>query len=965
MEIIRLGLSDDDEKRPSQPASESASPPEQTKPHEPPDPPTQASSAGAPTQPDSAELPPSTPVSPGDILLQPETVELQGTELALSETSLEPSGPLEGRTDHETAAPAPSATLPAPPDSPVPELPASPPPPPPWRSFSLRSFLGQFLFVILLLLAAGGGALAGLVFVHSSDLPQIQQLMDYRPDVMTELYADDGTPIGSFALEHRVIVNYNQIPKVLKDAVLSIEDRHFEDHWGVDVIRVVRAALTDVMEWRRAQGASTLTMQLSRKLFFTPEKSFRRKFQEVLIAIQIERHFTKPQIFTLYCNQIELGHGNFGFAAAAQFYFGKRLDQLTLPEAALLAGLPRTPTGYSPLIYPDRARQRRNQVLQAMLENGKISEAEYREARSAPLVLNVQRWNNNIAPYFVEDVRLYLERKYGAEAVHEKGLRVYTTLNVHQQQIAEKALQEGLRVYDKRHGWRGPEENIVKDPPTLPSGLLATLGTYTHPDWRTPLDPGQLVHGLVIDVKPDHALVRFGEQTARVVPGDYAWTGQKLPAGVFQTGDVDLFLVKEIKGETLHVALDQHPQVQGAVLAIENSSGAIKAMVGGYDFEESKFNRARQAARQAGSSFKVYVYAQALLDGARPFDTIVDEPLSFPSASGPWSPHNYDGKYLGTITLLHALAESRNIPAVRLLERVGVDKVIKLCRSFGLTSRLAENLPLALGASDLTLLEHTSAFSTFPDDGVHIAPRLVERVTNYDGRLIDDFPPEVTDVVPAPIARLETSMLREVFFTGTATLAKSLAEKYPMAGKTGTTNDFSDGWFEGFTPSLTCGIWVGYDDHRTLGNKEEGARVALPIWMQFMEAVLKDRPVEDFPYSPRLTKPEQVEPILASTGTDRLLSQTGSAAPAAGATPATASPAPAMAVAPARNAGTATKPVPPSAAAGLPQQSTTGSGSPATGSGSKTAPAPAPRPVNARPQPPPATPAAETASRPH
>ena len=361
VEIIRLGLSDDDEKRPSQPASESASPPEQTKPHEPPEPQGQASSAGAPTQPDSAESPPSAPVSPGDVLLQPETVELQGTELALSETFLEPSGPLEGRTDQETAAPAPSATLPAPPDSLVPEPPASPPPA--WRSFSLWSFLGQFVFVILLLLAAGVGALAGLVFVHSSDLPQIQQLMDYRPDVMTELYADDGTPIGSFALEHRVIVNYNQIPKVLKDAVLSIEDRHFEDHWGVDVIRVVRAALTDVMEWRRAQGASTLTMQLSRMLFFTPEKSFRRKFQEVLIAIQIERHFTKPQIFTLYCNQIELGHGNFGFAAAAQFYFGKRLDQLTLPEAALLAGLPRTPTGYSPLIYPDRARQRRNQVL--------------------------------------------------------------------------------------------------------------------------------------------------------------------------------------------------------------------------------------------------------------------------------------------------------------------------------------------------------------------------------------------------------------------------------------------------------------------------------------------------------------------------------------------------------------------------------------------------------------------------
>jgi penicillin-binding protein 1A len=731
------------------------------------------------------------------------------------------------------------------------------------------------VFLVLLVLSASLGSVAGLVFVYSANLPQIQQLMDYRPDVMTELYADDGTLLGSFALEHRVIVRYDQIPQVLKDAVISVEDRHFESHWGVDVIRVVRAAMTDVMEWRKAQGASTLTMQLSRMLFLSPERSFRRKFQEVLMAIQIERHFTKPQIFTLYANQVSLGHGNYGFAAAAQFFFGKRLDQLTLPEAALLAGLPRTPSGYSPLLYPDRARQRRNQVLAAMRENGKINEAEYRQARAAPLVLNIQRWNNNVARYFVEDVRQFLEQKYGEEAVHEKGLRVYTTLSLGQQQLAEKAVRSGLRAYDQRHGWRGPTANILRNPPTLSSGLLATLDTYTHPDWQEPLEAGQLVHGLVMEVKPDHALVRLGGQTARVSAPDFSWTGKKAPPDVFAPGDVDLFLIKEIKGETLRVALDQRPQVQGALVAIENSSGAIKALVGGYDFEESKFNRARQAARQAGSSFKPYVYAAALLDGARPFDTIDDAPISLSTASGVWTPQNYDGKFLGTITLLHALAESRNVPAVKVLERVGVDQVIKLCRKFGLTARLVPNLPLALGASDLTLLEHTSAFSTFPDDGVHISPRMIMRVTNYDGRVIDDFPPEVTDVVPASIARLEVSMLREVFLSGTATRARALAEKYPMAGKTGTTNDFVDAAFIGFTPALTCGVWVGYDDRRSLGNKEEGARVALPIWVEFMESFLKDRPVEDFPYSPRLTKPEQVDQILASAGADRLLTQGG------------------------------------------------------------------------------------------
>jgi len=724
---------------------------------------------------------------------------------------------------------------------------------------------GWIAYSILILLAAVAGVIGGLIFVHSTDLPQVYQLMEYRPDVMTELYADDGTQVGSFALEHRIIVTYDQIPKVLKDAVLSTEDRHFESHWGVDILRVLPAALRNLTEWRWAQGASTLTMQLSKVLFLTPERNFKRKFQQVLIAIQIERHFTKPQIFTMYANQVDLGHGNFGFAAAAQFYFGKRLDQLTLPEAALLAGLPQTPSGNSPLLNPERARQRRNQVLALMLDNAKISEAEFREARATPLTLNIQRWNTGVAPYFVEDARQFLEKQYGTEAVHEKGLRVYTTINIQQQEIAEKALRNGLRAYDKRHGWRGPVANIVRNPPTLANGLIATLDTYQHPDWRVPPLPGRLVHGLVMDVKRDHALVRFGGMTARITPPDFSWTGKKMDQ-VFEPGDIDLFLIKEVKEDSLLATLDQRPQVQGAVLVIENATGAIRAMVGGYDFQESKFNRARQALRQAGSSFKPYVYAAALEAGARPFDMIVDEPISFSTASGPWTPRNYDGKFLGNITLLYALAESRNIPAVKLIDRVGVNKVIELCGKFGLKARFAPVLPLALGASDLTLLEHTSAYTTFPNDGVHISPRMITRVTNYDGQVIDEFPPDVADVISAPIARLQVSMLREVFMTGTAQRAKQLAEKNPMAGKTGTTNDYIDAAFIGFTPTLTCGVWVGYDDRRSLGVREEGARVALPVWMEFMTEWLKDHPSGDFLHSPRLTKPEQVDEILASAG---------------------------------------------------------------------------------------------------
>jgi penicillin-binding protein 1A len=742
-----------------------------------------------------------------------------------------------------------------------------------------RKIFGQFVFAVLLLLAAAGGALAGLLFVYSTDLPQVVELENYRPDVMTGLYADDGTPIASFALEHRVIVTYDQIPPLMRNAVLSIEDRHFESHVGVDMIRIIRAAVTDLMEWRAAQGASTLTQQLSRRLFLTSEKSWKRKIEEALLAIQIERHFTKPQIFTMYANQVELGAGNFGFEAAAEYFFGKHLNELTIPEAATLAGLPQNPTIYSPLRHPERCLERRNRVLEAMLENGKITRAQYLQARRAPLGLKVQRWNNNVAPYFVEDVRESLEKKYGEATVEQKGLKVYTTIDLKMQRLAEAALQQGLRNDDKRRGWRGPEKNILRNPVMRANGTPATLESYVDDDWRTPLEEGKLEHGLVMSVTADSALVRFGEATARLTPANFSWTRQTDAHQVFAPGDVDLFLIQAVKGRAVQAALDQYPDVQGAMVVLDNQTGAVRAMVGGYDFNTSKYNRAVQAQRQVGSSFKVYVYTQAFLDGMRPFDTVVDSPISFPSSSGVWAPHNYDDKYEGTINLVRALAESRNVPAVRLIARLGVDRVIKLCRRFGITSRLVPNLPLALGASDLTLLEHTSGFTTFPDDGLHITPRDIDRVTDYDGRVIDEFRPEITDTIPAPIARLMVSMLREdiEYPTGTAVRARALAEKYALAGKTGTTNDFTDAWFIGFSPSITCGVWVGFDDHRTLGDKEEGSHVALPIWMQFMSQALADRPVEKFPDSPLLTSPEVVNQILASTGTESLLAERAAA----------------------------------------------------------------------------------------
>lgn len=733
-----------------------------------------------------------------------------------------------------------------------------------------RRFLGQLVLVILVVLAAGAGVLGGLLFVYSSDLPQVRQLEDYRPDVMTEVFADDGTPIARFAMQHRVLVTYDQIPPLMRNAVISVEDRNFESHWGIDVFRTVRAAITDILELRYAQGASTLTQQLARMLFLTPEKSPRRKIQEALLAIQIERRFTKPQIFTMYANQVPMGYGNYGFAAAAEFYFGKSLQQLTLPEAAVLAGMARGPI-YWPILHPRFALFRRNEVLKAMLSNDKISKPEYQAAIKMPLDLHVRSWHETIAPYFVEDIRQFLQRKYGLEAVQQKGLRVYTTLNVPMQRAAQECLRNGLRADDKRRGWRGPERNILKSPVRLSGGGQATLKSFEDPDWSDSLEAGSLIHGIVMSVNPRYAEVRFANLTAQIKPADFKWTRRTDPRQVFSPGDVDLFKIEEVKGATATATLDQTPDVQGAILAINNSTGEIKAMVGGYNYEESQFNRAVQASRQVGSSFKVYVYAQALLDGIGPFDTIMDTPVTFPSAAGLWAPHNYDGKFDGSMTLLHALALSKNVPAVKLLAKVGIDNVIKLCRRFGIESRLVPNLPLALGASDLTLLEHTSAFSTFPDDGVHIAPREILRVTDYNGRVIDEFPPQVTDVLPAGIARIETSMLREVFNSGTAIASRPLAMKYDLAGKTGTTNDFTDAWFMGFSPSITAGVWVGFDDHHPLGRGEEGSRVALPIWSDFMTQVLKDKPVERFPGSPLLSTPDQVQQILASAGPANML----------------------------------------------------------------------------------------------
>ncbi len=698
-------------------------------------------------------------------------------------------------------------------------------------------YVGRIVFALAILAAAVFGSLAGLMIVYSTDLPEVGDLEHYRPSSITELYDNQGRVIGSFALQRRVVVTYNDIPPVLRECVISIEDKDFEQHWGVDFWRILGAAYRDIVSGSRAQGASTLTMQLSRNLFLTPDRKFSRKIQEIMLAIQIERRFTKQQIFTLYANQIFLGHGTYGFEAGSEFYFSKHLKDLTLPEAAMLAGLPKGPSYYSPINYPDRALRRRNLVIDNMVEDGKITAEEGVKAKAAPLGLHLQSDPNSLAPYFVEEIRRHLEKRFGSEEVHEGGLRVYTTLDSDLQKVANKAVLDGLAAYERRHGWKGNLPNIIAagDDPEH----------YDNPDWGEPIEPGSYMHGLVTSVIGSSATVKIGQYSGTLGPADIAWTGRKSPADILSVGDIVYVRVTTVNGNHVQLALEQDSGAQGALIAIDNATGDVRAMVGGRDFDLSKFNRATQALRQTGSSFKPYVYTAYIDSGAEPDDTILDAPTTFMTASGPYSPHDYDNRYMGNITLRTALAQSRNIPALKIAQRVGINTVIQYAHKFGITSDIPPYLPVALGSAEVTLLEQTAAFSTFPNDGVRVAPHFIRKVVDYDGHVLEENYPEVSDVISARTARIMTSMLEGVVKHGTGYAASKL--NHPLAGKTGTTNDFTDAWFVGFSPSITCGVWVGYDEKKTLGNKETGSEAALPIWIDFMKAAIKGKDKEQFP----------------------------------------------------------------------------------------------------------------------
>jgi penicillin-binding protein 1A len=717
-----------------------------------------------------------------------------------------------------------------------------------------------YCFLVILFIAVGAGF--GILRGYEYNLPKIQSLEDFRPDVITDVYSDDNKVIGELFIERRIVVPFEEIPPYLQLAIVATEDDQFYHHSGINYFSNVRAIYKDIIKMSWSEGASTITQQLARMLLGNYEKTPDRKIKELLIAWKIEKQYSKQQILTLYCNLHNMGPGVFGVAAAADYYFGRQLKDLTLEECAMIAGLPRNPTVYSPRLHPNAALARRNFVLDRMAFEHMISLQLASEAKAKPIILKPPaRGNAAMAPHFLEWVRRSLADRYSTEEIWRKGLKVYTTLNAEMQDAAMRALRDGLRKYDKTRGWRGPIGNILKDPAN-------NLASYSHPDWRSNLYPEDIAVGLIEGIAGNEATVRIGKYRGTIGSKEIAWTNASAPGAILKPGDLAYFKIVSIdaKFQTAALLLEQRPAVEGAIIILQNSTGEIKAMVGGYDFEYSEFNRATRAMRQTGSTFKPIVYSTAFEKGMTPDSTVLDNPISFTDNLGrTWKPGNYDGKFKGQITIRQALTESRNVPTIKVASLIGIKNVVVMARRFGLAGAMDPYLPLAIGACEATPLEMASAFTVFPNLGMQAEPYFIRRVEDYDRMKKEESKPKTRQVLSPEVAGEMLELLQGVVQNGTAMAAKSLGR--PVGGKTGTTDDFTDAWFVGFNPSITAAVWVGFDGKRSLGDKQSGAVVALPIWIECMKAILKDKPVEQFQ---TVTQPEPTDEIPVTNGELRM-----------------------------------------------------------------------------------------------
>lgn len=721
---------------------------------------------------------------------------------------------------------------------------------------TLRQFA---LFLIFIFVLSTGLALALVYREISQDLPPLDQLVEYRPAMATQILADDGTVIGEFFYEKRYVIPIERVPEHVRNAFIAAEDASFYSHKGVDPVGIVRAFLNNLAAGSTVQGGSTITQQVVKSLLLTPQKSYERKIKEVLLALQIERQLTKEQILYLYLNHIYLGSGAYGVAAAAQEYFGKAIEDLTLAEAALLAGLPQAPSRYSPSKHWPRAKERQRYVLERMAAVQMITTNEAASVARAPLALTRRGGAFKSAPYFVEHVRKLLDQRYGETALYALGLKVHTTLNLPMQHAAEAALQDGLRRLALRQ-----QHNL---PPAHVSGAGRDEFLHRQQDEMAgqPLEIGRGYEALVLGIGPEPRRptnkTAYDETFNAAVPADAPRlqigsfkgylhldrSSEDTPRPVYRSGD--LVRVKLAEGPALAAAyqfvLDPELQVQGALVALEPNTGAVKALVGGVDFSRSQFNRATQGARQPGSVFKPLIFAAALDEGLTPASVIVDEPISFQLANSVWRPHNYEDRFFGPTTLREALTFSRNVVTVKLATRIGLKKLVRYIQRLGIRSPMAPNLSIALGSSEVSLLELAATYAVFANQGQYTEPRFITLITDNQGAVIDRYEPQTDQLISAETAYQVTSMMQSVIERGTGKRAKSLER--PAAGKTGTTDDFHDAWFVGYTPQLLAGVWVGFDEKRSLGKGETGGRVAAPVWQSFMSASLADQPILDFP----------------------------------------------------------------------------------------------------------------------
>ena len=690
--------------------------------------------------------------------------------------------------------------------------------------------------ILLFTVTAVLGLASGVFFAYAGDLPRISALDDYAPSTISRVYGANGEIVGEFAVQRREVIPYEAISPKLKQAILAAEDDSFEQHFGLSIPRILVTLVKDIIERRKAGGASTLTQQLTRKLFLTDEKTWERKIKEAILAIQIEKRYTKNEIFTLYCNQMYFGHGVYGVQAAARLYFDKTAKDVSLEEAALIAGILQGNVRQSPYVNMDAAVRRRNYALGRMAEVGYISAEEAEAAKKKPIVLRGEPFAHpSLAPYFVEDVRKELEGRYGAKQLYENGLSIQTALDVKLQEAANRAMDDGLRRLDKRRGFRAPRRNVVAEGHAIEAFKVAR--------WDRAMRDGDVVPVVVRTVDATAIGGRAGALTVTIDRKGFAWTNKSAATQLVKPGDLieaRLTAVDAAAGSATG-SLEQPPSVEGAILALDNRTGQIKAMVGGYSFERSKFNRATQALRQVGSSFKPIVYTTAIDRGFTPVSILLDAPVSFPAGPNQplYSPQNYDRTFEGPVTLRHALEDSRNIPAVRLMDQLGPRQVIAYARRLGISSAIPPYLPVALGAAEATLLEMTSAFAVFPNQGVHMEPYAILKVTDREGNALEENRPQPKDAIRADTAYVMTNLLRGVVQRGTATRAAAL--NWPIGGKTGTTDDYTDAWFIGFDPDITIGVWLGMDQKKPIGHNVTGSEGALPIWIDVMKAWIGER----------------------------------------------------------------------------------------------------------------------------